>query len=129
MPSKKNPDGYLEINNNGAPPPTRDFGTKDTIGGGVQHLETSFFMCSHCQAQVVVNPEPFRKREPSYCPKCDHYICQRCELIRVASGGACKPFKKVIDELLTKAARAPLFNQPTPATPVVVPPVINQKGT
>jgi hypothetical protein len=107
MPSKRNPDGYLEINNNGAEPPSPLLGIKEeTIGGGVQHLETSFFMCSHCQRQVVVNPQPFRKAEPAYCPKCDHYICQQCNLVRVASGGVCKPFKQTIDELLTKAAKS-----------------------
>lgn len=128
MPSKRNPDGYLEINNNGAQPPSRSLGTKETIGGGQQHLETSFFMCSHCQAQVVVNPEPFRKREPAYCPKCDHYICQRCETVRVASGGACKPFKQVIDELMTKASKSiTVFNPPVPQPPVANP-VSNQKG-
>lgn len=131
MPSKRNPDGYLEINNNGSQPPPRNLGIKgETIGGGQQYLETSFFMCKHCQAQVVVNPEPFRKREPAYCPKCDHYICQRCELIRVASGGECNDFQKTIDKLLIKAARqaVPIFNPPVPQPPVASP-VINQKGT
>lgn len=59
--------------------------------------------CSHCQAIVIMNPD--RTRARPYCPKCDHYICDNCEAIRVASGGACRPFAQLLDQAQERLAR------------------------
>lgn len=61
--------------------------------GGV--VETATLTCSHCQRQVILNPD--RSRERGYCPKCDHYVCDACEAIRVATG-ECRTFKQIMDE-------------------------------
>lgn len=59
-------------------------------------VEQAVATCSHCQRGVVRNPG--RTRERAWCPKCDHYICDECEVVRVASGGACKTWKQIMDE-------------------------------
>lgn len=66
-------------------------------------FESATVTCSHCQRQVVLNPD--RTRERGYCPKCDHYVCDACEAIRVAAGGECKTFKQIMDEVQNAAPR------------------------
>jgi hypothetical protein len=36
--------------------------------------------CNHCGTVVIINPS--RTRDRAYCPSCDHYICDNCELER-----------------------------------------------
>lgn len=72
-------------------------------GAGSRLFEAPIYTCSHCEAGVLANP--LRTRDRPYCPKCDHIICDRCEAVRVASGGACKPYKQLIEELQEQAAR------------------------
>src|SRR5690242_5306951 len=67
----------------------------DGMPGALQ--EIPLYVCSHCQAQVVVNP--LRTRDRAYCPKCDHVICDKCEAARVASGGNCRTFNQLIEEI------------------------------
>ena len=66
-------------------------------------VEAPIVTCSHCQRQVVMNP--LRTRDRAYCPKCDHYICDQCEGIRQLSGGECKTFKQVMDEVCEAAEK------------------------
>ena len=79
MKTKKSLEGYLLIDNR-------------ATHGGV--LETSTLTCSHCQRQIIRNPD--RTRDRAYCPKCDHYICDGCEMLRIQTG-MCRPFKQVLD--------------------------------
>lgn len=72
-------------------------------GGAV--LERDIKHCAHCQRGVVLNPGRVRAR--AVCPKCYAYICDGCESVRVASGGACVPFKQVMDVASELAHRAP----------------------
>lgn len=65
------------------------------VGAG-QMKEMPTITCSHCQRVVIVNS--MRTRERGYCPKCDHYVCDECETVRVATGGACKTWKQIMDE-------------------------------
>jgi len=68
-------------------------------------FERDMLSCSHCQATVLLNPA--RVRDRALCPKCHAYICDRCEGVRVATGGACVPFEAVLDrasELLVRHA-------------------------
>jgi len=62
---------------------------------GGELLERDAIVCAHCQKIVVL--EPGRVRARAHCPKCDAYICDACEAARVAAGGACVPFKAVLD--------------------------------
>src|SRR5580704_4584568 len=80
--SKRSYEGELRIDNR--------------VSGGTLR-ETPTITCSHCGDIVVINPD--RTRARGYCPKCDHYVCDRCEGIRVSSGGACRTLKQVIDEI------------------------------
>src|SRR5262249_875543 len=107
--SKRSHEGYLLVDHRagaGIAQSEVEPGAIAVPGGAM--LESATITCHHCQRIVVLNPN--RSRSGGYCRKCDHYICDNCEATRVASGGACKPFKQVIDEALEAATR----NQPVP---------------
>ena len=74
------------------------------VGAGRGMFEAPTITCSHCQVVVVLNP--LRNRERPYCPKCDHYICDRCGKVREANGGECKTFNQVIEEMQEAVFRA-----------------------
>ena len=85
--NKSSLEGYLMIDNRAS-------------HGGM--LEMSTLTCSHCQNQVVLNPA--RQRARNYCPKCDRFICDECELHRSISG-ICRPYTQVLDmaeDMVTK---------------------------
>jgi hypothetical protein len=86
---KSRREGYLMVDHRASP------GVSHNRPGG-QLLEAATITCKHCQAQIIRNP--MRTRERAWCPKCDSYICDRCEAIRVAAGGECKTFAQVMDE-------------------------------
>jgi hypothetical protein len=69
-------------------------------GGGL--METAVSRCSHCHAQVVLNPDRTRPRE--YCSKCDKYICDGCAATRKGVD-ECVPLDMVIDDLREAAFR------------------------
>lgn len=69
------------------------------VPGGVR-LELPAYTCKHCQTEIIMNP--LRTRERGYCPNCDHYICDRCNAIRLIEG--CKTIDKVFDEILENIA-------------------------
>lgn len=99
--SKRSLEGYLLIDHRAA---------EGGIDGAVPVragalFESATITCSHCQRQVVLNPG--RTRERGYCPKCDHYVCDTCEAVRVTSGGVCKTFKQIMDEAQNAAAGRP----------------------
>jgi hypothetical protein len=71
-------------------------------------LERDVKQCSHCQRDVLL--EPLRTRARGYCPKCDGYVCDGCEAIRVASGGACVPFAARLEQ--AQATLAKFAGQP-----------------
>jgi len=92
--------GYLVIDHRNSPGLTpADVahlpGVVAVPGGTV--FERDMQQCSHCQRGVVLNPG--RVRDRAVCQKCFHYICDSCEAARVASGGACVPFKQVLDRV------------------------------
>lgn len=87
-------------------------------GGGKVLTEMATFTCSHCE--TVVGIDPRRTRERAYCPKCDHLICDRCGAIRAATGGECKPFKQVIDEVQERAARDAQLGVSTEGSSLVI---------
>ncbi len=105
--SKRSIEGYLLIDHRAGA--GVDSGLAQSVGpeaiavrpGGV--FESATITCSHCQRQVVLNPD--RTRERGYCPKCDRYVCDGCEALRVMSGGACKTFKQIMDEVQNAALK------------------------
>jgi hypothetical protein len=109
MSSLKRHEGYLLIDHRGGPGLSeadiaqwRAAG-KDVLAiGEGQKYEQATITCHHCHAIVILNPA--RKRARSYCPKCDHYICDVCEQRRAATF-ECVPMKRVIDELQEKRAK------------------------
>jgi hypothetical protein len=113
MSSLRSHEGYLLIDHRNSP------GVPDEImvaqgfspGAGRQDsvFESATFTCSHCEVVVVMNPN--RQRERGYCRKCDHYVCDTCEARRVASGGECKPFKVMVEEVLNLAAKKPASSE------------------
>lgn len=75
---------------------------------GGQILERDTVTCGHCHCVVVLNPGRVRAR--ASCAKCASYICDGCEGIRVALGGACLPFERILEraqELLVTYAGQP----------------------
>jgi len=98
-----NKTGYLEINHQDSPGLPEAWGYDQRGFGAGKVYKRDTVSCSHCQRQFVLNP--LRQRSRAYCPKCDHYICDACEVVRVASGGLCKTFKQVIDEYLSKVTK------------------------
>lgn len=69
------------------------------VSGGTleEHATVS---CSHCQRTWKKNPHRVRPRP--HCGKCDSYICDWCESIRVKTG-ECRPFRQVIEEAQERA--------------------------
>ena len=99
--SKRSLEGYLLIDHRAGDGLSCDLVQKSGLDTMPLRLgsvfESATLTCSHCQRQVILRPD--RSRERGYCPKCDHFVCDRCEVIRIANGGACRTFKQVMDDL------------------------------
>ena len=121
--------GYLQIDHR-ASPGLRPEDVAHVPGmvavGEGKNFEADIQMCTHCQRGVLLNQDRVRPR--GYCPKCDHYICDTCEIARVVTG-ECMPVKKQLDILekqqtLTEGLGfepAPLTVSPVPAeTPPII---------
>lgn len=106
--SKRSLEGYLLIDQRaGARMPASAPGTTEALPGVPEGgiLERSIYTCSHCQKGVIVNP--LRTRDRGYCPKCDHYVCDSCETVRIQTG-ICKTYKQVVNEAFEKAVKGQL---------------------
>lgn len=68
-----------------------------------QMFERDVMTCGHCQRGVLLHPGRVRTR--AVCPKCQAYLCDGCEALRVASGGGCVPFAAVLDRASELAER------------------------
>lgn len=89
--------GYLQIDHRDSPGLTpADVAAVPgaLVAPGGEVLERDVKQCSHCQRGIVLHP--LRIRDRGYCGKCDSYVCDACETIRVKSGD-CVPFAKVLD--------------------------------
>jgi hypothetical protein len=103
MGSKRDHEGEIYIDSRHGPiseEVLRWAGLPLTAGRG--EYRGAFFVCSHCQATVYINPQ--RNRERAWCRKCDHYLCDACGA-QLAATGACKTYKQVVDEVLEAAAK------------------------
>lgn len=65
-------------------------------GAGTGLFEEAAYTCSHCETLVVKNRQ--RTRPRGFCKKCNHVICDACEVRYVASAHECRPFKAMVDE-------------------------------
>lgn len=101
--SKRSLEGYLLIDNRGAPSLSVAEAAKvgkDVIGSGVTGLfETAVLTCCHCQVQVAVNPG--RTRSRNWCSKCDRYVCDA----PVCNAG-CSPVVRLLDIKQSAAEKA-----------------------
>jgi hypothetical protein len=97
MKSKRSQEGYLMIDHRYSPGIPDELlipiGMPAGVGRGLQEMTT--ITCSHCQTILIQNP--LRTRERGYCPKCDHYVCDRCNAIRIQTG-QCKTWRQVVEE-------------------------------
>jgi hypothetical protein len=112
MTSKRSQEGYLLLDNRNTPGVPDDLLPGMPAGAGRGLFEAPTYTCSHCQTVVILNP--LRNRDRPYCASCDHYICDRCKCIQVASGGTCKSFKQVIDEVQEAADKG------KPVSPIIL---------
>jgi len=98
--------GYLVIDHRDSPGITpADVAHVPVAGpivGAGETFEADALTCSHCERGIVLNPA--RVRERGYCAKCDHYVCDACNAIRVKTG-ACVPLRQTIDVLQTQATK------------------------
>lgn len=127
MQSLRHGAGFLEIDHSDSPGLTpADVAQSPgalAVGPG-QHLERDIKQCSHCQRTVVLNPA--RVRDRAVCLKCFEYICDGCEAARVASGGACVPFKAVLDR--AQAITEKFVGQPDHPEAVIDPLVLAREA-
>lgn len=104
--SKRSRESYLLIDHSmgeGITPEQAASAGKNTIPvARGQRLETAVRKCSHCETQIVLNPK--RNRPSNYCPKCDWYLCDSCELIKRLTG-ECRSMERQIDEIINRAAK------------------------
>jgi hypothetical protein len=99
-------EGYLMIDHRASPGISEEFARANPGFRAVPEgrlFESATSTCSHCQRLIVLNPD--RVRERGYCPKCNHYVCDRCEAVRVASGWECRSFERIMNESLEAAIK------------------------
>ena len=98
MRTKRSREGYYSLDHGGGPGLTeqeaRAGGLPLAAGRGV--FEAPTITCRHCNRVVILNPN--RTRERGYCPKCDAYLCDGCEVARRVTG-ECNPIAKQLDAL------------------------------
>ena len=96
--------GYLEVDHRDSPGLTPEqvahVPGAIAVGKG-QRLERDVLNCTHCERAVILHP--LRTRDRGYCQKCNHYICDECEAIRVKTG-VCTPMRQILDRLQGFAA-------------------------
>jgi hypothetical protein len=100
MRSKRAAEAYVLIDHRNSPGITPEFVLANNldapvVGAGVTY-ESAMAVCSHCGADVILNPN--RSREREWCRTCDAYICDGCALLRKL-GAAHKPLMQVISEI------------------------------
>jgi hypothetical protein len=98
--TKRSHEGYLLVDNSAGPGVDagtlaeleRRAGKRATVAGVSEGrtFEAGILTCAHkhCgQSQMIVNP--LRTRDRAYCRKCDHYICDTCDLVRKLGDDSC----------------------------------------
>jgi hypothetical protein len=107
MKTKKMHEGYMLIDHRNSPglpddlPPIPGLQSVRAPKGVI--VEMAIVVCRHCQVEIIKDPQ--RTRPRGYCPGCDHYICDRCEGVRIMAGGGCQTIEKLINRLQEQYAR------------------------
>ena len=118
MSSKRRHEGWVYFENPNQAPLPDEVELRALVRPGLDILvppsrkvkiwELAFVTCSHRQETVKIHP--LRVRDRAYCRLCDHYICDRCDLLRnipVSAGGdpVHMPMLQRLDNALTLAHR------------------------
>src|ERR1700675_1557700 len=110
MSSLRSTEGYIWMSHKYSPGVPDELMVKGGYPVGGAHpgtvFESATFTCADCERVVIMNPD--RSRARGFCPKCNHYLCDACETVRVQQGGKCNNFKVMVDKLLNKIAAAPV---------------------
>ena len=99
MKSKRAHEAYVLIDHSNSPGITAEFVHQNKldvpiVGAGMT-FESAMAVCSHCCANVVLNPDRSRPRE--WCWKCDAYVCDPCAAA-MKSGAMHEPYRKKLDD-------------------------------
>jgi hypothetical protein len=80
MRTKRSQEAYVLIDHRNSPGLSPEFalahGFDPTHLGAGRVFESAIAVCSHCSADVILNPNRSRPRE--WCMKCDAYMCDGC---------------------------------------------------
>ena|SRR6267378_3453307 len=110
--SKRSQEGYYMLNHKDSPGLTESqvasISPDLPLTAGRGCFEAPTYTCSHCQTVVILNP--LRTRERGYCTKCDHYVCDTCNLVRLQTG-ICKTFNEIIEEVQESFAQSLLIKE------------------
>lgn len=113
--------GYLEIDHTASPgiTPTDVAHVQGAIAApGGKKFERDLVGCWHCQRAIKLDPK--RRRKRGHCPKCDHYVCDWCNMMRIKTG-ECTPVDKMLDRVQRHAERfIGQPDHPEAATPAVL---------
>lgn len=100
-------EGYLLIDHRNSPGISEDLiraispDLPTNMGRGM--IEVPTYTCNHCKGVVVMNA--LRTRDRGFCPKCNHYVCDVCNGVRIKTG-ECKTFDQIATEIQEAAARS-----------------------
>ena len=103
MASLRRHEGYYRIDQQGPgiephPDLVAKFGEAPAVHGSVYEAPTT--TCNHCGQVLIVNP--LRARPRAYCPGCDRYLCDRCDLLKRITL-RCEPLTAILDRLESEA--------------------------
>jgi hypothetical protein len=71
------------------------------VGAGRGLFEEKCYTCSHCETVVVMNRS--RTRPRGFCKKCNHVLCDACDVKYTSSGHQCIPVKAFAEEVVNAA--------------------------
>jgi hypothetical protein len=94
MRSKRSLEGWLQVDNRESPgvrPGEIPAPAGSLPVGRSTMFESAVVTCSHCQTQVILNPD--RSRPRNYCRKCDKYVCDNA-----ACNMECVPYAALLDQ-------------------------------
>src|SRR5690348_15615409 len=110
--SKRSLEGELFIDHRNSPGLPAEIavqmGVPIKMVGKGQTLELAFYVCSHCDAEIILNPERVRPRE--MCMKCHMPICDQCHGVMQYTG-QCRERSIRIEEFENQVAKSNLIGR------------------
>ena len=115
MPSKLANQGEMLIDHTNSPGITQEWveanrhhliaaGANPVIVAGGKKFESGIKNCTHCGADVIMNPQ--RQRERQWCWVCDAYICDGCGLLRKLSGYQHRTAREEMENIFNRYQRS-----------------------